>query len=627
MKESFIRLFFNRLSLMIKMFLLFTTAGAAGRVLFYVIYRSHIATGGETSFWGSLYHGLRLDTAVAGYFSVIPLMLVIVSTWMIGRKKNTILQWTWKVYIAVISVLLTIALVANIMLYKYWGFPLDTTALTYFISSPKDALASAEIWQLAVGLGSLLLIGAALYRFFTMARFLPRKSIRASRSAKSLTTLGILVWGAVLFLFIRGGVSESTNNVGSVYFSENVILNHSAVNPVFSFMESAAHENDFASQYRFMSNEEATRLFAPMTYTKMRKDYREAYSIANKPGTHIVFVVLESFSKYIMGETGHVKGITPNLDKLTGEGLYFTNFYANSFRTDRGLVAILSGYPAQPTMSLMKYPRLTNNLYSIARSLGADGFNTHYIYGGDANFTNMRSYLLATGFETLIGSGEFKKEELTSKWGANDSIVFRRALSVMSETRTAENKTFTVVQTLSSHEPFDVPYHNHDNKQLNAFQYTDRELGLFVDAMKKRDDWKNTLLVIVPDHLGCYPVDIDNYTSERYQIPLIMTGGLVKERQHIATYGSQQDIAATLLAMLGIRHDEFTFSKDMFDSAAPHFAFYTYPDAVGMTDTENSTMIDNKSGRVLFDIGKKRGANRDKARAYLQKLYDDIASR
>lgn len=627
MKESSIRLFFNRLFLMIKVFLLFTIVGALGRVLFYAIYRSNIATSGETSFWRSLYHGLRLDTAVAGYFSIVPLLLVIVSTWLIGRKNNTGLKFVWKAYIFLIAVAFTIAIVSNILLYEYWGFPLDTTALTYFLSSPKDALASAEVWQLVAGFGGIVLIGATMYLFFCSVRFMPRKSIKASRSAKTFTTLAILIWGSVLFLFIRGGVSESTNNVGSVYFSENVRLNHATVNPVFSFMESAAHANDFASQYRFMSDEKASRIFASMTYTKMRKNYREAYSIANKPGTHIVFVVLESFSKYIMSEGGHVKGITPNLDKLTAEGLYFTNVYANSFRTDRGLVAILSGYPAQPTMSLMKYPRLTNNLYSIARSLGADGFSTHYIYGGDANFTNMRSYLLATGFETLIGSGEFKKEELTSKWGANDSIVFRRALTEISESRTARNKTFTVIQTLSSHEPFDVPYNNHENKQLNAFQYTDRELGRFVNLLKQRDDWTNTLLVIVPDHLGCYPPDVNNYTAERYQIPLLMIGGLVKEHQRIATYGSQHDIAATLLAMLGISHDEFTFSKDMLDSDAPHFAFYTYPDAVGMTNEENSTMIDNKSGRVMFNLGRKRGANHDKARAYLQKLYDDIAGR
>ena len=156
---------------------------------------------------------------------------------------------------------------------------------------------------------------------------------------------------------------------------------------------------------------------------------------------------------------------------------------------------------------------------------------------------------------------------------------------------------------------------------------TDRELGSFVEKMKKREDWKNTLMVIVPDHLGCWPDPEDNYKMRRYHIPLIMIGGALKEKATLGVYGSQQDIVATVLGMLGIDHSEFTFSKDLFDTTFHHFAFFTHPDAVGMADEYNQIMVDNPSQKPLFDLGLKKGANKRKAQAYLQKLFDDIAKK
>jgi phosphoglycerol transferase MdoB-like AlkP superfamily enzyme len=379
--------------------------------------------------------------------------------------------------------------------------------------------------------------------------------------------------------------------------------------------------------YRFMDDAEASRLFDEMKHTAMRPDSIGAYRINNVSGTRVVVVILESFSSYIMTEEGHVKGVTPTLDRLSKEGVYFNHFYANSFRTDRGLVSILSGYPAQPNMSLMKYPRKTNNLYSIARSLRNNGFHTQYVYGGDANFTNMRSYLMATGFQDIISEDDFPSEQLTGKWGANDGNLFAKALERMDEAWKDDTKNLMVIQTSSSHEPFDVPCHQFDDKILNAFYYTDRELGSFVEKMKAREDWKNTLMVIVPDHLGCWPDPEDNYKMRRYHIPLIMVGGALKEKATLGVYGSQQDIAATVLGMLGIDHSEFTFSKDLFDTTFHHFAFFTHPDAVGMADEYNQIMVDNPSQKPLFDLGTRKGTNKRKAQAYLQKLFDDIAKK
>lgn len=612
----------KRLKIAIAIFLLIVLMCAFGRTLFYFVHYALIASGGEASFIPMLMHGLRLDAAISGYLCIIPFLLLIGNVW----TKSKAISWIWNIYFTLISFALALAFLTNIALYKYWGFPLDSTPLFYFLSSPKDAVASVEWWTVLLGVVGLCILTVLvavpfIYIYRKCGKALNQKRVRL------ISTICLVLLSALLFIPIRGGFTVATNNVGSVYFSQNIRLNHAAVNPMFSFLESVSHEKDFASMYRFMDDEKAASLFLEMTYTALRPDSISSHRIENAEGTRIVIVIMESFSSYIMSEEGHVKGVTPTLDRLSHEGIYFKNFYANSFRTDRGLVSILSGYPAQPNMSLMKFPRKTNTLYSIARSLQADGFSTDYVYGGDANFTNMRSYLMATGFERIISEEDFPADQCKSKWGANDGDLFDKALQTIDSQWKPTTKNMMVIQTSSSHEPFDVPCQQFDDKILNAFYYADRELGRFVDQLKKRDDWSHTLLLITPDHLGCYPDPEDSYRLLRYHIPLIITGGAVKEREVVHTYGSQQDIAATLLSMLRLPHDEFSFSKDLFDTRAPHFAFFTYPDAVGMATPENQVMTDNLSGKTLFDIGEKKGMNQRKSQAYLQKLFDDIANR
>ena len=453
-------------------------------------------------------------------------------------------------------------------------------------------------------------------------------------------------------------------NTGKVFFSTDMRLNHAALNPAFNLMESLSKQKDFAHQYRFMDDAEATAIFDTLVD---KGDGGVSVNI-QRPKVNVLFIILESFSSRLMTSLGGEPDVAVNLDALAQEGILFTNFYANSFRTDRGLVSILSGYPAQPTTSLMKYPRKTQNLPGIARSLKQAGYEATYYYGGDADFTNMRSYLMAQGFDQIISDVDFPVSERLSKWGAHDEVVFNRLLedlkteakftnssskleempigqesvstsngqrsmvngqrSMVNGQRSMVNgQWFKVLQTSSSHEPFEVPYHRLDNERLNAFAYTDDCIGRFIQAFKQLPQWEQTLVVLVPDHLGAYPENISNFTPERYQIPLIMIGGAVKEPQVIDTIGSQQDIAATLLAMLGLPHDEFTFSKDMLNPSNPHFAFFTVPDAFGMVTDDNTLIFDNQAGKTVWDEGIRPGANLSKGQAYLQKLYDDIAKR
>ncbi len=608
----------GRVYLFISLFLLWTFIGVFSKLVFLAVYASIIDGIGASDWWDVIWHGLVLDVAIAGYLTIIPALFFIASLWI----ESKTIGWIWKGYVGIVAFISSLAYVANIALYGFWGFPLDNTPLLYIKTSPSDAMASVTTGQLIGGLLAVCASTVFIYLLITRLVKLPK----AQQNGKPLLqTIVILLLTALLIIPIRGGFGAGTNHTGAVYYSTNIRLCHAAVNPIFCFIESVTHDEDIADRYRFMDDKEATDIFGNMTCTALRGDSVGEFSLRgeNQP-RNVVVIMLESFSKYIMTEAGHVKGITPNLDRYSKEGMYFTRFYANSFRTDRAIVSILSGLPAQPTMSVMDIPHKSTSLPSIASAMGKAGYNSTFYYGGDTNYSNMKSYFMGTGFQNVVSDKDFPKELHTGKWGVADGPVYERILKDMIASDKKE-KHLRVVMSESSHEPFDVPFKSHIKEpELNAFYYADKCLGEFVGAMKKQADWDNTLVLIVPDHLGAYPLNIDNYALWRYEIPMILLGGKITAQQ-VETIGCQTDIPATLLGILGIEHNEFLFSKDILDAKAPHFAFFTFPDAMGMVTEENTVIYDNALNKAVLDEGSEKGLNKKRVQAYLQKLYDKIA--
>ena len=178
---------------------------------------------------------------------------------------------------------------------------------------------------------------------------------------------------------------------------------------------------------------------------------------------------------------------------MKGEGVYFDNLFANSFRTDRGTVAVLSGFPAQTKMSVMKLPVKSQRLPSIARSLRREGYATSFYYGGDLNFTNTASYLYGTGFDRLTWQKDLHFDAPTSKWGYADDVVIDAFTDHVLAEAASQRPFFAAMLTLSSHEPFDVPFAKFDDPMLNAMAFTDACLGRFVERVRQTPVWKDLL--------------------------------------------------------------------------------------------------------------------------------------
>lgn len=588
-----------------------------------------------------IWHGLPLDLSMAGYLSVIPGLLSIAVVWL----KRELVKPIMNIYFIIASLFITCSFLLNASLYPYWKYPLDSTPLFYFFTSPADAIASVSIWQVIISIVILIVLTIGVW--FTL-RMRGEKRQQYSRYAygyggfgsgkrkrfddfdrhRGRTSIILLLLTGLLFLPIRGGITVSTMNTGQVYYSQNAYLNHSAVNPLFSLLESITHKEDFASQYRFMKDKEADKIFATMTSTSDENTYPLLNEATFKKGTpDILIVIMESFASDIMPSMGSYKDVAVCLDSIAQQSILFTRFYANSFRTDRGMVSILSGYPAQPTTSIMRYPRKTSQLPSIARNLAKyKNYKTTYYYGGDADFCNMRSYLVSQGYQHIISDANFPIEDKLSKWGVPDHILAARMMKDIKAQQNEKRPMLRILQTSSSHEPFEVPYHRLKDKRLNAFAYTDSVMGAIVREYRKLPRWKNTLIVFVPDHVGGYKENLNDHDRSRYQIPLILAGGAISRPMKVGIIGSQQDIAATLLGQLGVEHREFTFSKNMMSDATPKFAFFAVNDAFGIVSEENSLIYDNRAKRIVYDKGEK-GFNLKRGQAYLQKLYDDLAKK
>lgn len=588
-----------------------------------------------------IWHGLPLDLSMAGYLSVIPGFLSIAVVWL----KRDLVKPIMNIYFIIASLFITCSFLLNASLYPYWKYPLDSTPLFYFFTSPADAIASVSIWQVILSIVILIVLTVGVW--FTL-RMRGEKRQQYSRYSygyggfgsgkrnrfddfdrhRGRTSIILLLLTGLLFLPIRGGITVSTMNTGQAYFSQNAYLNHSAVNPLFSLFESITHQEDFASQYRFLKDKEADKIFVTMTSTSDENTYPLLNEATFKKGTpDILIVIMESFASDIMPSMGSYKDVAVCLDSIAQQSILFTRFYANSFRTDRGMVSILSGYPAQPTTSIMRYPRKTSQLPSIARNLAKyKNYKTTYYYGGDADFCNMRSYLVSQGYQHIISDANFPIEDKLSKWGVPDHILAAKMMEDIKAQQNEKRPMLRILQTSSSHEPFEVPYHRLKDKRLNAFAYTDSVMGAIVREYRKLPRWKNTLIVFVPDHVGGYKENLNDHDRSRYQIPLILAGGAISRPMKVGIIGSQHDIAATLLGQLGVEHREFTFSKNMMSDATPKFAFFAVNDAFGIVSEENSLIYDNRAKRIVYDKGEK-GFNLKRGQAYLQKLYDDLSKK
>ena len=597
----------QRFLYLLKTYLLTMLIFFIAKVVFMLYNTTQVFTGHDI--FAVLYNGLSLDFSTSLYIIIVPFLVCTVSIWLGGIKTLRVIL---RAYYLLIAIAMTLAFVADTSLYEFWLFKLDSTCLQY-LETPTEAMASVSMGYIVIRLIVIVIVSIIVWWAYTHPSWrITLSSHRITESVVALLCIPVIIIG------IRGGLGESTTNIGQVYFSQNQFLNHSAVNPVFNFIDSFDKAD---ADYSFMSDEECTKLMSDLYNTQSI----DCDTLLNTQNPNIIIILLEGCGG-VFTEIGGRTDITPNLNKLTKEGIYFTNCYGNSWRTDRGTVCALSGYPSFPTMSVMKIPSKSRSLPNIASTLQKErGYKTSYLYGGDINFTNMRSYLISGGFENLTWMKDYSADEQkTAQWGVRDDITFKTLYQMATN---AEQPFLIGYSTLSSHVPWDVPIHHFDDEVINSFYYLDQCIGDFINNFRKSKAWKNTLIVMLPDH-GIPHNGIDESSSLMNHIPMIWVGGAVKEPRQIDKVCNQTDLPATLLGQLGISHDEFSFSRDVLSSTYTRpFATHTFDDGFSMVDSTSFVCYDFVSNKVIAEEGRKNEQLLTLGKAILQAASKDFNNR
>ena len=625
------------MKILLKYYLALVAIFVAAKLVFMTYNTAPTGDVGLTDVCAVVWHGLPLDLCTAAYLTA-PLLLA----WMVGlwvRVKRSALYY--RLYAGVVAVVLALIFVADTCLYEYWDIKLDGTVFAY-LSQPEGAFNSVSAGY-AVGVVVAFAVTAALL-WWIQSRILSGGMAQRARSARSrlgrfaqrllenravCTALGLVV-GGLLFLAIRGGVGKSTANVGMVYYSENIYLNHCAVNPAFSIVSSVFKTRDYAEMYNFYPEAERQQIFESLHYATAGTP-REQLLRSQRP--NVLIILMEGCGGVFVNAVDSLAdpAVTPHLNRLARQGVVFTRCYANSFRTDRGTVCTLSGYPAFPGVSVMKVPSKCERLPSIARSLRSVGYTTEFLYGGDINFTNTNGYLLATGYERTYGDKDFPADvRRTHDWGVTDSIAFDRLLSMV-KAYPADRPWHTTFLTLASHEPWGVPYNRlPDDKIANSMAYLDHCIGRFIEALRRLPQWDNTLVILLPDHGINYPQGIGDENPRKSHIPMIWTGGAVCGPRRLDVLCNQTDLCATLLGQMGLPHDEFRFSRDVLaDTYDRPSAVHVWSEGIGWTDTTGHTALNlvTDPPRPMLETPAPSADRIRAAKAFLQTCHDDLGGR
>lgn len=557
-------------------------------------------------------HGFSIDMATVGYLIIVPVLLVGVH-WLFPRFP---IRKSINCYVAVLSILLPLGILADTSLYEFWEFKLDRMAF-YYLNDPKDAFASVSLGYILIRIIAWIVLGVFIFLLMTK----PLNKISFNSDIKVAPWLRVLVFifiGSILFAVIRG-IRIWPNTPGRVFYSNITYFNHAALNPIYNLLYSVSKKEDDFRQFDAFDEIRRAELVEGLFPNKA--DSTEILIKTQRP--NILVIVLEGFGSCFIKDLGGNPEVGVNINRLLPESIVFSNCYCGSFRTDRGIVCAISGYLGQPTTSIMRFTHKIKNLPGLPKTLKGYGYETQGLYGGDLSFFNMSEYFITSGHDKLVTEYDFPISERTTKWGVPDHVTFDWLYKdIVERYKKRSALWYTTFLTISSHNPFDVPYHRLENEKYNAFAYTDSCFADFIHRVKQTPAWDDLMIVVVADH----GFNWEEIASPNFPfIPFLLMGGAIKEPRQIKKLMSQTDLPAIVLGQLGIPHDDFLFSRDVMGNTYRYpFAFNTFSNGFNFRDSTGCVVYDNTAQKAIYGADKRK---EELGKAILQTLYHDMGNR
>jgi phosphoglycerol transferase MdoB-like AlkP superfamily enzyme len=552
--------------------------------------------------------GFFFDTVTFSYLSLPLVAWVLLVPDRVFNSRR--LRWfAYGLYIGFIYFLLIDA-AAEYLFFEEFGTRFNFIAIDYLIYTTEVVRNIRESYPVGWVFGVLLLASGLI--FIPLKPWINRSCGSASIFRSRVTVGGAFVLIPVLsFLFV---------NLSAAHISENNYANEMAANGIYSLASAfRSKELDFDHFYAIRRDD--------LVLSRLRRNLRENATRFVTGDVHditrettgrgverkrnVIVIVEESLSAEFLGVSGNLRGLTPNLDRLARESMYFTRIYATGTRTVRGLEAITLSVPPLPGRSIIKRPD-NGDFFSWGSLMRKKGYETKFLYAGYGYFDNMNAFFSGNGFD-IVDRKDFVDEEITfsNAWGVCDEDLLNRVIRESGASYARRRPFFSVVMTTSNHRPFtypegkiDIPSHTGRD---GGVKYADYAIGRFLERAKKEPWFDDTLFVIVADHCAgsagkvALPVD-------KYHIPLfIYSPGHIRPVK-IDKLASQIDIAPTVLALLNMHYRFHFFGKDIRKmSPSQERAFLSTYQRLGYLTKGKLGVLDPKrkieSYRVRWDTG------------------------
>ncbi len=462
-----------------------------------------------------------------------------------------------------LSAFLLFVLISEFVFWEEFGSRFNFVAVDYLIYTREVIGNIRESYPMPLVFGTLFL-GAALVSF-TAFRYW---KLEPGRSLNLYTRLGTAVLAAAVFYFIGSWSLDYASRINSEnQFSQE--LSHNG--PASFFLATRENKLDFKRYYRTLPGDRYQEL-APAWPDAARG---QPSSNPLNP-RHIVLIEIESMSASFMGAYGGTKNITPNLDELTRQGIWFANLYATGTRTVRGLEALSAALPPLPGQSIV---RQSNNsgLYTLGGMLRKKSFEPMFMYGGYGVFDNMNAYFHGNGY-AIKDRNDFSdaNSAFATVWGVADELLFNEVLDQLDADTKSGTKRFLHIMTTSNHRPYTYPADRIDipskTGRDGAVKYTDWAIGNFLRQAREKPWFDDTLFIIVADH-NASVAGKQSLPPNKYLIPAVLYAPGMLSPEKKESMSSQIDIVPTVLAMLGIETDGVFFGQNLLGGNTDERAF------------------------------------------------------
>ncbi|MGB5720382.1 MAG: LTA synthase family protein [Woeseiaceae bacterium] len=513
--------------------------------------------------------GLRFDLVLLGMSLVLPVLAFP----LLASSERLLPVWRGflKIYLpAILFAVLFMELSTPSFVDQYDFRP--NILFVEYLNHPKEV--AATLWGAYKVPLILTIVLVTAFTVFTARQFRPIVAgVRATGVVPALLLLPFLL--VLCFGLIRSTTDHRPVNPSTVALSNDSLVNDLALSSTYTVLYAiyeTRHESEGGFRYANIDDEEVfyevrtAMNIAPPDFTsgKLPTLHQQQPTAVLAKRKNLVIIIEESLGAEFVGSLGGLD-LTPNLDALGEQGLWFSNLYATGTRSVRGLEAIVSGFTPTPARSVVKLGKSQRHFFTLAELLGKTGYDTGFIYGGEAQFDNMRRFFMNNGFDKVIDKNDYPDPVFTGSWGVSDEDLFDRAHEEFSAQH--ERPFFSLVFTSTNHSPFEYPdgrierYDEEKHTVNNAVKYADYALGRFFAKARSSDYWDDTVFLVVADHNSrVYGSDL--IPVDRFHIPGLILGGSIAPAE-FTQVASQIDLGPTLLSLIGVAAEHPMIGHDL----------------------------------------------------------------